>query len=67
MQYAESSQNAPVATIIRVFQAQIDEESKGPSSQVNNSLNFNQDKNKTTAAFEKVLQLSHREPFKRKT
>lgn len=75
LQYAEISQNAPVATIIRIFQAQIiDEEpqTKGPgprfvptSGQDSPSTPKTPSATTLTSAFEKVLQLTHRGPFKR--
>lgn len=48
LQYAEMSENAPVATIIRVFQAQLDEDSqhplsKGPTSRLVDSTLSGQD------------------------
>lgn len=85
LQYAEMAENAPVATIIRVFQAQVDEANRSPLKSAaaagnpallsgqdtpempespkptNNTNNSNQLAN----AFEKVLQLTQKGPFKR--
>lgn len=74
LQYAETAENAPVATIIRVFQAQIDESNqKGPKDNNNNSgmespllMESKGASNQIATALEKVLNLSQRGPFKRK-
>lgn len=83
LQYAEAAENAPVATIIRVFQAQVDEASRSPitikttpgglnimpslSGQETPEMPESPRTNTTTLsnAFEKVLQLTQKGPFKR--
>lgn len=77
--YAELAENAPVATIIRVFQAQVDESSsmsRGPMAEykiVNNSGQesplLSESKtptNQIATALEKVLNLTQNGPFDRK-
>lgn len=77
LQYAETAENAPVATIIRVFQAQVDEPPNTAKPKIGNNsgqespMLSEATKTPTTTsqiatAFEKVLHLTQRGPFKRK-
>ena len=71
LQYAEEAENAPVATIIRVFQAQVDESSKqrngnGSGQESPFMTESKTPTNQIATALEKVLQLTQRGPFKRK-
>lgn len=73
--YAEIAENAPVATIIRVFQAQVDE-STSTSTRLKQATNSGQESptfsesktpvNQIATAFEKVLNLTQNGPFKRR-
>jgi ankyrin repeat protein len=76
--YAEMAENAPVATIIRVFQAQVDESAAsragGPKNGNNSgqeSPSLSEDKstlsaNQISTALEKVLNLTQNGPFNRR-
>lgn len=78
LQYAEESANAPVATIIRIFQAQMDEATaaanRGPLSAVAAAVQSGQDSpvlssapiTSLTTAFEKVLNHYGGLPYKPK-
>ena len=81
LQYAEESANAPVATIIRIFQAQMDEATaaanKGPLSATNAAQTLSGQESPilsaaqtpiaaVTAAFEKVLSQYGGQPYKPK-
>jgi len=77
--YAEMAENAPVATIIRIFQAQVDESTsmtRSPMPEYKNLNNSGQESpllsesktptNQIATAFEKVMNLTQNGPFERR-